>query len=340
MTTTSVATPAPTTGAQVGGTLDERIPAGWRVIAAKELADLLTSVRSLVILIVLGLAGAGILISVSSTIREVATQATGSHGVFLALFTLNPNTSLTTAQLPSMVALVGFIGPLLGIALGFDSINGERSEGTLSRLVSQPIHRDDVINGKFVARLAVIAVILGAVVLIVCGVGIWRLGIVPGLDDALRIGTWYLLTVVYVGFWLSLATLASVLFRRAATAALVVLAAWLVLTFFGSMIVDVLAGYLAPSGDLAWYGWREGIAQLVPQSLYSDVVAAVMDPAVRTLDVVSNALLQLDQRALPTILPFGQSLLVIWGQIAILIAGTVLAFALAYVAFMRQEVRA
>jgi len=340
MSATDMATIAPAAEARYRDSVDERIPRGWRVIAGKELADLLTSARSLVLLVVLGLAGAGILVSVSSTIRDVASQASGSQGVFLALFTLNPNTSLTTAQLPSMVALVGFIGPLLGIALGFDSINGERSEGTLSRLVSQPIYRDDVINGKFVARLAVIAILLGFVVLMVCGVGIWRIGVVPDTDDVLRIGTWYLLTVVYVGFWLSVATLASVFFRRAATAALVVLAFWLVLTFFGSMIADLLAGYLAPSGELAWYGWRQGIDQLVPQTLYFDIVTAIMDPAVRTLDVVGSAMLQLDQRALPTLLPFGQSALVAWGQITMLAAGTIVAFALAYVAFMRQEIRA
>jgi ABC-2 type transport system permease protein len=316
------------------------IPAGWRIIARKELADHLTSSRALLVLLILGLVGAGILISVSSTIRDVATQATGSHGVFLALFTLGPSASITSAQLPSLVALVGFIGPLLGIALGFDAINGERTEGTLSRLVSQPIHRDDVINGKFVAGLSVIALVLGVVVALVASLGIWRLGIVPSLDDLLRIGSWYVLTVVYVGLWLSLAMLASVVFHRAATAALVVLTAWLVTTFFGAMIIDVVAGYLAPAGDLSWYSARQELGWLIPQNLYSDIVTAITDPSVRTLDVVGSALVQLDRRAIPTILPFAQSILVIWGQVAGLVAATIVSFALAYIAFMRQEIRA
>jgi ABC-2 type transport system permease protein len=317
-----------------------RIPAGWRIIAGKELGDHLTSARALLVLIVLGLAGAGILISVSGTIRSVATQATGSHGVFLALFTLNPSTSITSAQLPSLVTLIGFIGPLLGIALGFDAINGERAEGTLSRLVSQPIHRDDVINGKFLAGLSVIALILGTVTLLVAGIGIWRLGIGPSLDDVLRIVTWWVLAVAYVGFWLAFAMLCSVLFRRAATAALVALAAWLVVTFFGSMIVDVAAGYLAPVGELAWYTWRQDLARLIPQTLYAEMGQAILDPAVRTLDIIQGAMLHLDQRAIPTILPFTQSLLVVWSQVVALVAATIVAFAIAYVAFMRQEVRA
>ena len=58
--------------------------------------------------------------------------------------------------------------------------------------------------------------------------------------------TWFLVAALYVAFWLALATLASVVFRRAATAALVVIAVWLVLTFFGNQIVSVAAGYLRP----------------------------------------------------------------------------------------------
>ena len=318
----------------------ERVPAGWRVIAGKELGDHLTSLRALLILLVLGLAGAGILISVSGSIRDVASAATASHGVFLALFTLNPSTSITSAQLPSMVALIGFIGPLLGIALGFDAINGERSEGTLSRLVSQPIYRDDIINGKFLAGLTVIALVLGVVTLVVSALGIWRLGVMPSTDDLLRIVTWYLLAVAYVGFWLALAMLCSVVFRRAATAALVVLAAWLVVTFFGSMLVDVIAGYVATPGDLGWYTARQDLARIMPQTLYEEIARAVMDPSVRTLDVIAGAMLNYDRRAIPTILPYGQSVLVVWSQIAGLVAATIVAFAAAYIGFMRQEVRA
>jgi ABC-2 type transport system permease protein len=316
------------------------LPAGWRVIAGKEIADHVLSIRFLLLLAVLGLMGVGIFYSVAATIRDVAEAATQARGVFLALFTANPQADITTAQLPSFVALVGFLGPLLGIAFGFDAISSERAEGTLPRLVSQPIHRDDVINGKFMAGLLVIAFILAVVSLLVAGVGMIRLGIVPSDDDLLRLVTWYVLSVAYIGFWLALATLCSVVFRRAATAALVALAAWLVLTFFGGLIADVVAGYLANPEQLEWFTRRQELARLMPQTLYSEVATVVLDPTVRTLDVIGSALLGFERRAIPTVLPFLQSLLLIWPQVVGLVAGTVVCFALAYVAFMRQEVRA
>jgi ABC-2 type transport system permease protein len=316
------------------------LPAGWRIIASKEMTDHILSIRFLLLLLVLGLMGVGIFYSVASSIRDVAEGASNARGVFLALFTANPNSSITTAQLPSFVALVGFLGPLLGIAFGFDAISSERAEGTLPRLVSQPIHRDDVINGKFLAGLGVIAFILAAVTLLVGGVGILRLGIVPSDDDLVRLVSWYVLSVIYIGFWLALATLCSVVFRRAATAALVALALWLVLTFFGGLIADVVTGYFAHPDQLAWYTTRQELARLIPQTLYSEIATVVLDPSVRTLDIVGQAFLNVDARAIPTALPYTQSLLLIWPQIVGLIAGTVICFALGYVAFMRQEVRA
>ena len=42
---------------------------------------------------------------------------------------------------------------LVGLIIGFDTINRKRNEGTLSKFLSQPIYRDTVINGKFKDRI-------------------------------------------------------------------------------------------------------------------------------------------------------------------------------------------
>ena len=55
---------------------------------------------------------------------------------------------------------------------------------------------------------------------------------------------------------------------------------------------------------------------------------------------LSSLLLQFEPRAVASILPFDQSVLIIWPQIVALIAATAICFGLAYVAFMRQEIRA
>jgi ABC-2 type transport system permease protein len=332
----AVATRAPATA----GWLQRRGP-GWLVVAGKEFGEGLTSLRFLVLLGLLALAAAGPVYAASGAIRDAAEQASGAVAVFLAMFTIGAD------PVPSFVALVGFLAPLLGIAFGFDAINGERAQRTLPRRLSQPIHRDDVVNGKFAAGIGTIAVALVATMLLVAGIGLLRLGIAPSLAELLRLLVWLVLTIVYVSVWLAFATLCSVLFRRAATSALVALGVWLALSLFGVLLARLVASFLDPSGATGSLAAQVGHAQLEqqlsvinPGTLYSQATTALLSPSATSVTLPGIAqLIQLSQQ-IPTQLSLEQSLLVAWPQIVILVALTVACFVAAYVAFLRQEVRA
>ena len=112
----------------------------------------------------------------------------------------------------------------------------------MPRLLAQPIYRDDVVNGKFVAGLTSIGLILAVVMALVGVVGIIQLGILPSAEDVARLIVWWVLALVYIGFWLAFALLCSVLVRRAATSAIIALSAWLLLSVFFSLVVGVVAG--------------------------------------------------------------------------------------------------
>ena len=188
--------------------IDERLPgAGWRVIAAKEFGDHLMSVRFMVLLIVLGLAAAIPLYFAAAQIRSVAPDISGAAAVFVYLFALGAE----EIQNLSVFSFLAIVAPLLGLAFAFDAVNGERSEGTLPRLLAQPIYRDDVINGKFAAGMAVIGVVLVSVVLFIAAFGLLRLGIVPRPQEVLRLVLWVGATFVYVAVWLAFGLLLSVL---------------------------------------------------------------------------------------------------------------------------------
>ena len=311
---------------------------GWRTVAAKELADHVLSRRFLVLLAILGLAALATVYFSSQLIRDAATQASGSPALFLRLFTV------TGDQFPfPFFGLVSFVLPLVGIAFGFDAINGERSLGTLPRLLAQPIHRDDVINGKFAAGLLVIGLILASVTALVAAFGLLRLGITPGAGDVARMIAWVVLSIVYVGLWLAFAMLCSVAILRAATAALVAFGVWLALSLFFNLVASLLAGALAPAAGtapdalVANARLEQQLTELSPITLYQEATVALLNPSVRTVGVV---LPQQADRAIPSTLSIDQSLLVVWPQAVALVALTVLCFAVAYVIFMRQEVRA
>ena len=84
------------------------------------------------------------------TARSTACGRTRREDPFLLLrlFTVDH------APLPSFVAILGFLIPLMAIGLGFDAINGEHNRRTLSRILAQPIYRDALLMGKFLAGLA------------------------------------------------------------------------------------------------------------------------------------------------------------------------------------------
>ena len=238
------------------------------------------------------------------------------------------------------------VGPLLGLAFAFDSINGERSDGTLPRLLSQPIHRDDVINGKFAAGLAVISLVLVVMVLAVTAFALIRLGIVPGIAELFRVLLWVLVTIVYVSLWLAFGLLLSVAIRRAATSALVGFGIWFLLTIFGSLIVSLVGGLIAPiagapEDQLRSVGVQQTLTRLLPDTLYKEASFTLLNPQVSTVSTPDTLgqYAQAQQR-IPSLFSLDQSFLLVWPQIVVLVFLTVACFALAYVLFMRQEVRA
>jgi ABC-2 type transport system permease protein len=306
---------------------------GWRVVAAKEFADHLLSARFGVLIALLGVAAAAAVFAASGGIRSVAPDAVGLPALFLKLFTI------TTEPVPfPLVAFVTFLAPLLGIMFGFDAISGERSQGTLPRLLAQPIHRDEVILGKFVAGLSVVGLMIVALIVFVSGIGIFRLGLVPTPNEVSRLLAWIAVAVVYVGFWQALATLTSVTVSRAATSALIALGVWLMLALFGSFIFQAVANLItAGESEETVIRTELALSRISPQTLFSESSTVLLDPQQR-----ATGLLSADQvdRAISSSLTLSQSLLVVWPQIVGLIALTSACFAAAYVSFMRQEVRA
>jgi len=313
---------------------------GFRALYFKEVRDYFRSLKFIIVLVLVTVLGLTGVYGAFNGIRDAISDSKNTVSyTLLSLFTEQG------ASWPSFVWFLMFLGPLVGMALGFDAINGERSRRTLSRLLAQPIHRDAVINGKFWAGVTVLAIMVFALGFFVIGFGIAALGLVPTLEQLLRIVIFLFFTVVYMALFLALSQLFSLLFRHMATSALMGIAVWLFLAIFLSLLANVIAGVLFPVTDTSTvadvlnnYRCSQFIKRLSPSTLYSEAVVTVLDPNVRTLDVVSFSLQQ--QNAIVGELPLGQSLLLVWPHLTGLIALAMICFGVSYVVFMRQEVRA
>ena len=263
--------------------------------------------------------------------------------VFLMLFN-------TTGALFSMVQFVAFFGPLIGIVLGFDVINRERADGTLIKVISQPIYRDSVINGKFLAGVATISVMLASIVLVISGLGLVLLGVVPGAEELWRLIIYLIISIFYISFWLGLSILFSIFFKSIATSALAAVALWIFLSFFVSLGASVMADMVAPA-DASGLDRNEAVVKNMriketislfsPMSLYTNASATIIDPMRKTTEalVLMGPLEELSAGRFQNPLPLAQSMLVVYPYIVVLIAMTLICFAISYLVFMIQEIR-
>lgn len=311
---------------------------GLGTVFVKELADHISSVRMLMLeLLILFTALASLYEAITSLRQNTAEDPF----LLLRLFTIDQ------APLPSFVAILGFLIPLMAIGLGFDAVNGEHNRRTLSRILAQPIYRDALLMGKYLAALATIGISLAALWLLVIGLGLIFLGVPPGGEEIARSLVFLVVAIFYAGVWLSLAMLLSIVFRSAATAALVALGIWLFLTVLYPMLAPAIAQAISPPdpryallglNDPATAIWTSTLQRISPNDLFGEAMIAVLSPTTRTLGPVFID--QLRGAVMGAPLPFGESLMIAWPQTVGLVAGTIVLFVLGYVLFQRQEVRA
>jgi len=305
------------------------------VVFWKELADHFSSRRFMILLILIVFSGLWAAYATGQEIRE-NTETVPSQYAFLLLLTSSGET------LFSLATFLGFFGPLVGITLGFDSISGEYARGTLSRVLSQPIYRDSFINGKFFAGLATVAVLWGSILLLVIGLGTTILGFPPNNEEIWRMLIFTMVGIFYVGFWLALAMLFSLLFQKTVTAALASMAVWLFLSLFVTIVSAGIAGLIVPDATspeaLARRADIENVIDRIsPTTLFSESVGILLNPAAR---VFGFALQSQAEGILPTPLALNQSLNLIWPHITTMFALVAVCFGISYIIFMRAEIRA
>jgi ABC-2 type transport system permease protein len=308
---------------------------GMSAVFWKEMADHFGSRRFLFITLII--VSASLFISYSATTSKELAGAEGEF-LFLSLFTASGR------GLPSFLFFISFFGPLIGIIMGFDSISGEHSRGTMSFLLSQPIYRDSVINGKFLAGLATVAVMIASIMVIIAGISIAKLGVVPNGQEIFRAVVFFVAAMVYIAFWMSLSILCSAIIKKSSTSALVAIAVWIFLTFFVYMFVGLIADKVAPitqnvtEVQLAKHeNIKAMLMRVSPAVLLEEISSAILNPSVRLMGPVLQAQVR---DLIPSPLSFEQSLMVVWPQFVSLIALSVICFAITYVVFMRQEIRA
>ncbi len=181
------------------------------IVAKKEFADHITSRRFLILLVVF------LLFFGFTTYQGV--------GKFVEYY---EKYASHVSERPSILSIFGFFGmqsfaffgAIFGVVVGFDLITREKESGTLKTLLSHPVFRDEIINGKALGGFAALALVVTVAMLIVVGMVI-AYGIVPSMEDTIGILRFYAITIGYFFTFFCIGLFASAVAKNTVTALLI-----------------------------------------------------------------------------------------------------------------------
>lgn len=303
----------------------------------KELADHLGRRR---FILTLSLIVFGVLWGLFILLQEIDGSAVSTDEfLFLRIFTSS------SGVLPPVLFYLGFFGPLIGIALGFDAINSERTQGTLAKLLAQPIHRDAVFNGKFLAGLTTLVIVLAAIALSIVGLGMSVMGYAPHGEEIIRLLGFFVVAAVYLAFWLAMAMACSIFFRNAVTSALVALGVWLLATFLIALLIaPALAEFAVPdvtevAQQISRANWQLWLARISPSQLFNEASQILLNPDARFTGVLSVERAAQLARLEATPISSAQSLQLVWPHIIVVFSLVASLIVVSYTKFLREEIR-
>jgi ABC-2 type transport system permease protein len=308
------------------------------VVARKELQDYFNSWRFILtfFVIIAGLIYGSYAIGALKNSLTGAMPNAGSY-IFLSVLT-TPSFELTTSLVPSsFLLLMANILPIMAIILGMDAINGEKNNGTLSRLVSQPIYRDNIINAKFLSGIVIIGITVISSTLLVTSMGLLRLGVPPSSEEILRVMLFLFVATIYGGLWLGISILCSTLFKQVAASSVIAIALWIFFAFFFPLIYDSVA---SGAQTVEEFQRTVMIGRISPIYLFNESMGVILYPHARSVSQVlmiyttdaSNYLLN-------SPLSIWQSFISVWPQIVLTIVLTAVSFVGSYLKFMFEEIR-
>ena len=295
-------------------------------ILRKELADYLNSKRVLVLMLISVAIGVMALYGAYSVAKNSPAEFQFSQ-LFTSPAPLKVPEQLTSYLIYPNTLTYIFI-PILGILLGFDAVNRERSSHTLRRLTYQPVYWDNIINAKFLAGLFIIIVAIATSLLLILGYGIRMIGIPPSSSELIRLFFFIIDAVVYGAFWMGLAMLFSTIFKR------------LYISLTIPVVVQVILGayvYILPR-YLSSQSMSLSLMRISPTQWFTESIMVILVPQWRGMGLVT-APQETSYFMMYNPLSIGQSLTIVWPQLIGVTAIAIVCLAITYALFMRKEVR-
>ena len=143
--------------------------------------------------------------------------------------------------------VIGYVLSLIAILFTFDSISGEREQGTLRLTLANSVSRHTVLIGKFLGALVSITVPFTLAVLINLLVISASNDVQLGVEAWNRLGIIFFIAILYLCLFLALGLLVSSRVRQSAASLVVLLLTWVTfVVFMPSTLASIASGFSTP----------------------------------------------------------------------------------------------
>lgn len=302
-------------------------------VASREFSDLVKSKRFIVLIVIFGLVMTGAMATVYvQVIRTMpGIPETVMPRGFLGMMTFMLSGTLS------------YFAPVIGVALGSDSISSEWERGTLKTILAQPVFRETIINGKFLAAASAVSLAILITSLASIGASTIIIGVTPTTEESLRMALFLVFSLLFTMMYYGISTFFSTVLKKTTQSVIVSVALWAVFTFVVPILASLIAITVAPptlvpgqSGTeesmMRFTSIVESISSITPNYHFGKVGQYLLNPYATIGGLFTP---QPAQEAVSVT----TSLMYAGPNILVLVVVTALAFICSYMAFTRQEVR-
>ena len=271
---------------------------GIMIIATKEFKDIFHNKTFVIILSLLFLMSMVTVVLGSAQVHQQVDNYQKSVEFLKSLgkTDLPPMPNLNPiAVSKNFVNYIAMIGALMAMILGYNAFSKERKNGTLPLILSRPIFRDQVINGKILGN---VSVLLSIMIIIGCSTLafiIFTSGVSLTATEIVKMILFFCMSLLYLLIFFSLALWLTIKVPKKNNAILLTIIIWLIFAFIFPQVGDTMdldnqlpGGFFAHMGMtktqekqvIAKFHWyevvRDSIEEMSPTKHYERMSFALL----------------------------------------------------------------
>jgi len=231
------------------------------------------------------------------------------------------------------IRMLSWFASLIGIVLGFDAVVREQKSGSLNVLLTHPVFRDNIIAGKLLGAMLVLAITIVFSVFVSVGTLLIFYGVEIGCTELTRIAVFTILTFFYVSIFLGIGIIISTIAKNTTDSLIYNIVVWLsICVVFGAFIktvVAILTGETSIEGGLITQ-----LANVSPAHHYAEAAVGRVDLSFGGIGGTGSTIAGI----FDTGYTLTQWLAEFWMNLVVLIVTPIILLIIAFIAFLRKDI--